>query len=257
MMLHSPRRRDNTTGNNNDTHNHTIDTSRADPQQQSIAPANDSNEHNSTSDSDTDAHDVDSDTPETLIPRDDDDTDLEPWSDWIRRCTHDVEQQISNIGIEDWVTQQRRRKWRWAQRVANNTSNKWTIRALTWDPTTIARFNARRRQARPRTRWTDDINQHIQKHFHHDNANTTLNAHTTNSRSHDDEHNRTRDVDDETRTYSNDHKQHHDEYSNVIDEIDDDYHDWVTLAQQALVWQDLEETFVRRMSERPSATVEY
>ena len=78
----------------------------------------------------------------------------------IRRCTHEAEKQMTALGIEDWVTIQRRRKWRFAARVMAD-SHKWGLKALLWDPLLDTRSQAKRRQGRPKMRWTDDINAFI------------------------------------------------------------------------------------------------
>ena len=88
---------------------------------------------------------------------DDDMTAIEPWTDWVKRCTHDVERQFAKLGVDDWITHQRRRKFRWAGRVISDDTSKWTHKALMWDPTLDPKYSAIRRQARPRTRWTDDL----------------------------------------------------------------------------------------------------
>ena len=53
------------------------------------------------------------------------DESLEPWQEWIRRSTHAVEHRMGRLKIEDWVTLQRRRKWRWANKVATSTQEAW------------------------------------------------------------------------------------------------------------------------------------
>ena len=116
-----------------------------------------------STDSDFDAHDADSDTPETIIPIEHTDDTLEPWIDWIRRSTHEVEAIIESLGIEDWISQHRRQKWQWAQRVATETF-KLTYQVAMWDPSLDPKGKARRQAARPRRRWTDDIVQHLAKH---------------------------------------------------------------------------------------------
>ena len=139
MILNSPRRRRTTPTTNNDTtHSHPD------------AAASQDNDAASSPSSGTDTHDVDSDTPDVHIPPDADD-DLEPWADWMRRCTHEAERQMTNLGIDDWVVKQRQRKWRWAAKVAMDT-HKWGLHALMWNPLLDPRLNPRRRQERPKTR---------------------------------------------------------------------------------------------------------
>ena len=89
---------------------------------------NNPNDTDPTSDSDSNAGDADSSPNEaTLIPPNDNthgNDEMESWPDFIRRCTHEAERQLNQIGIEDWVIKQRRTKWKWAQQVATDTSNK-------------------------------------------------------------------------------------------------------------------------------------
>ena len=171
--------------------------------------------HNNNDDDTTipgsDDEDVANEPPNTPAPdenlQSEDDDVMEPWVDWIRRCTHDVEQRFTNPHIPDWISLQRSRKWTWASRIANETNNKWSLKALLWDPALDPRYSARRRQARPRRRWTDDIRQHAR---HHDND----------------------DDDDDDR-----------EPQLGIDRSD---RVWMTLARDADLWYEIEDEFVRR-----------
>ena len=51
---------------------------------------------------------------------------LEPWSEWIRRTTHEIETLCRNSGLEDWLTQQRRRLFRWIGHVARREDGRWS-----------------------------------------------------------------------------------------------------------------------------------
>jgi len=88
---------------------------------------------------------------------DDDLDELEPWSDWIKRCTYDVEQRMCRLRLDDWKVMLRRRRWRWARKIAEMPDEDWTVMTTRWDPTMDIHMNARRRQGRPKTRWSDDI----------------------------------------------------------------------------------------------------
>ena len=122
----------------------------------------------SDNDTDSDEHDVDSNPPDEAQPMpqsiDDNDDDEEPWVDWIRRCTHEAESQLKSMGVDDWVADQRRRKWRWAAKTATDTVPKWNVKALLWKPELDSRYNARRRPGRPMTRWTDDLTKFCNEH---------------------------------------------------------------------------------------------
>ena len=72
-----------------------------------------------------------------------------------------MENRMALLGLDDWATLQRRRKWRWARKVATSDNLEWTRVAIQWEPTLNPRLDARRRSGRPRTRWTDDIHRHL------------------------------------------------------------------------------------------------
>jgi hypothetical protein len=77
----------------------------------------------------------------------------ECWVDYIKRATHRAENIMIKYGSEDWVTLQRRRKWRFAGRVAQISDERWSRRLLAWRPD----FGRGRSRGRPLTRWSDDI----------------------------------------------------------------------------------------------------
>ena len=91
----------------------------------------------------------------------DDRDDLEPWVDWIKRVTHSVEASLQRLKIKNWVQQARKRKWKWAARLfCALPENRWSKIALEWNPQLhydAPRPAARRRPARPATRWFDEF----------------------------------------------------------------------------------------------------
>ena len=91
--------------------------------------------------------------------------DLEPWVDFIKRATHIAEATISKQNITQWTTAYLRRKWRWAQRLTTVPDDRWCRIITNWQPTTVERRPAYRRQGRPRKRWSDDIDEYF-KHLH-------------------------------------------------------------------------------------------
>ena len=124
MILHAPRRKQNTPTLSRHTQQLTTHSNATfhSPQE------NGSN----TSDNDsasTTSHQV------TIPPPNENDDDLEPWAEWIKRCTRLVENQMKRLNLEDWVTLQRRRKWRWARKLATKSEFNWETAALHWDPT--------------------------------------------------------------------------------------------------------------------------
>ena len=113
----------------------------------------------------TDSVDVDSDVekedPESYVLKDSQDsTVLEPWVEWVRRVTHEVEERCNKLNIESWVEKARGMKWSLAQRLASQSSDRWSRQLLQWDPEIHfpgLRRRAQRRQARPKLRWKEDI----------------------------------------------------------------------------------------------------
>jgi len=75
---------------------------------------------------------------------------VETWVEWVQRATDLAEKAMRDSGGEAWVVVQRRKKWRWAGRVARLSDQRWTHETLYWEP---ARRN--RSVGRPRLRWAD------------------------------------------------------------------------------------------------------
>jgi len=208
MILHAPRRR-------NATQDHQRHTNESAPQP-STGPHQPPTD---ATDSSSDENDVNSTTSTTQrddqqMNVDEDTMDLEPWTDWIRRCTHDVEMRMKTLKLDDWVVLQRRRKWRCARKVMMTAETDWMLMTMRWDPTLDHLLNSRRRQGRPKTRWCDDIRRYI----------ATQQSNMTN------------DADDNNNNDGDD------------DDDDDDVNDrqWQRLAQDDVRWADLEEGFCQR-----------
>ena len=215
MIMSSPRRRrpyeHNNTNNTTD-----IPTQPNTPSQSEQHPLH--NNINDNEHTDSNESDVDSTTPEIQIPLDNEAEDLEPWSDYIRRCTHEAERLIKDLSIDDWVSQHRRRKWRWAAKVATDTRDKWNLKAATWEPSLDRGYRARRRQARPQKRWSDDITEYLTNAYH--DHNTQQNRQRQQQMIDGD--------DDECNTTNDSTIQH-----------------WTTAAREHHWWQQLEAGFVR------------
>ena len=94
------------------------------------------------------------------------DESLEPWREWVQRCTHVAEERMRRLKIKDWIHLQRQRKWRWAYKVATTKQDSWILRALTWDPSPKMNAFQNRNVGRPKLRWTDDIKQHLWRELH-------------------------------------------------------------------------------------------
>ena len=79
-------------------------------------------------------------------------TKLEEWSKWLQRTTHQVEDMCCKLGLEDWVSLQRKRKWRLAGHTARRDDGRWSTTILHWKP------DGERKQGHPRKRWADQLN---------------------------------------------------------------------------------------------------
>jgi len=166
MILHAPRRATgnrrtttNTDNSNSNDHNHNDDHNN---------PTINHNTTDETDDASSECNDVDSTASQhptndqTQLDDNDDDLDeLEPWSDWVKRCTHDVERRMRTLKLDDWKVMLRRRRWRWARKISEMPLDDWTAMATRWDPTLDIHINTRRRQGRPKTRWSDDIVEYV------------------------------------------------------------------------------------------------
>ena len=91
----------------------------------------------------------------------DEQNELEPWVEWIRRVTHDAEATLQKLNIKTWVEQARTRKWRWAANLhCTRDDDRWARIAFHWDPRVhydAPKPSARRRAAGPRKRWYDEV----------------------------------------------------------------------------------------------------
>ena len=85
---------------------------------------------------------------------------LESWVHWLQRTARDIDTKLSDLKIDYWDVLLRRRRWKWAGRVARMERDRWPIIASLWDPSSMvyrARAAATRAAGRPKTRWEDDI----------------------------------------------------------------------------------------------------
>jgi hypothetical protein len=82
---------------------------------------------------------------------------LEPWPDFLKRTAKWTEEQLEKADIEEWSVQWRRRKWKWALRLANTAHDKWSVAATKWQPLVHSKYLCGRRQARPKRRWEQDF----------------------------------------------------------------------------------------------------
>ena len=77
----------------------------------------------------------------------------EEWVDFLKRSTAIAERKMEELGYVTWLAAYRRRKWRFAARVAKAVDNRWSNRLLGWCP--HFRCSPCRSVGRPLTRWYD------------------------------------------------------------------------------------------------------
>ena len=132
---HRPSRNQSTNNDNQHTEDRTRDTMPADAAAETTATttiadnAHDENDDDVESNCASDHGDDSASNGES--PNDDN---LEPWLEGIQRATREAELKISRIGVEDWTVQQRRRKWKWAARIANQDCGRWSKSVPDWQP---------------------------------------------------------------------------------------------------------------------------
>jgi hypothetical protein len=80
---------------------------------------------------------------------------VEEYVDWIKKATEKTNRLTTQFNVRDWVDEQRRRKWKWAGKVANRRDERWTHEILKWDPPNV------KVRGRPKTRWADEINLYL------------------------------------------------------------------------------------------------
>ena len=78
--------------------------------------------------------------------------DLENWVDYFKRATGVAEDCLKNARLEDWVSGQRRRKWRWAGHTARRFDGRWSHKVLH-----MRDMGGTRKVGHPATRWRDSI----------------------------------------------------------------------------------------------------
>ena len=85
----------------------------------------------------------------------------ESWTDWIKRATRNAEHYLQKYNIMEWTTHYRSRRWQWAREVATHSPDRWTNQILMWQPLLHSKRYVGRRQARPKRRWDDDLQQYV------------------------------------------------------------------------------------------------
>ncbi|CAE8585881.1 unnamed protein product [Polarella glacialis] len=85
------------------------------------------------------------------------DFELEEYVVWVQRLTDTANREFKKLGIDDWLHDQRRRKWRWAGHTARRTDGRWSHLLLEWSPVV-----GNRRVGHPDQRWEDCIDHVMQ-----------------------------------------------------------------------------------------------
>ena len=79
--------------------------------------------------------------------------DAETWVEFVKRSARTVDSMANFHGIENWALAYRRRKWRFAGRLARQNDDRWSAKLLEWQPC----HGLGRSRGHPRTRWADQI----------------------------------------------------------------------------------------------------
>ena len=80
---------------------------------------------------------------------------VEEYVEWIQAATRKTDKLMTQFNVQDWVEEQRRRKWKWAKKVACRSDERWTHEIAKWDPEEV------KIRGRPKTRWSDEINTYL------------------------------------------------------------------------------------------------
>ena len=77
----------------------------------------------------------------------------EDWHAYLSRANAKINQLSHDHGMQEWVETQKRRKWRFAGRLARAKDNRWSRLILDWAPY----FGLGRAPGHPVTRWADQL----------------------------------------------------------------------------------------------------
>ena len=85
---------------------------------------------------------------------------LEPWSDWVKKVTYEIEGHFQKAQLEDWLRCRWRKQFRWVGHILRRTDGRWSYKLLLWQPEHGPQQGGTgrgRRQARPFRRWDDAL----------------------------------------------------------------------------------------------------
>ena len=77
----------------------------------------------------------------------------EEWADYMKRSAAQVGTMAEKYDFESWVTAYRRKKYKFAGKVARQTDDRWSKLVMHWEP----HGGRGRSPGRPITRWSDDL----------------------------------------------------------------------------------------------------
>ena len=63
--------------------------------------------------------------------------------------------------ITNWVETRKKLKWRQAVRIATQNPDRWTRKAVAWNPRFVISTNAQRRAGRPAKIWEIDVYDYV------------------------------------------------------------------------------------------------
>ena len=98
---------------------------------------------------------------------------MDTWVDWVKRVTHKAQEKLKDANMDTWISIIKRQKWRFAKRVATAQEERWTRKIINWDPESHydkETHKGKRKQARPKKRWLDDIMSFVKKQTLDDQA---------------------------------------------------------------------------------------
>ena len=81
--------------------------------------------------------------------------------DYMKRSTQEVEEEMKSATIPCWIEAHRKRKWRLVMRNASLPEERWSRKAVAWNPGLISTVKTNRPVGRPRKRWEDEINEFL------------------------------------------------------------------------------------------------
>ena len=149
------------------------------PRRRTTPPLDNEDHHHDESTDDVNSNATQSSDLEQLLQLSEQEL-LEPWPDFLKRTTQQAEELAKQHNIDDWATHYLRQKWRWAARVAQQSHDRWSRLATTWEPQLHEKRPCSRLNSRPRRRWDDDINHFLDNHYHPQHQSSSEAANSTN-----------------------------------------------------------------------------